>query len=69
MGEDSGPWLVCAACGGAIGVYEHCLTAVSGKPVEISWLALAEGQREAVRAKGAYHHACYSQGAADAGNP
>jgi hypothetical protein len=69
MGEDSGPWLVCAACGGAIGVYERCLAVVSGEPIEISWLAVAEDEREAVRATGAYHRACYSQGPADAGNP
>ena len=55
------PWLVCAVCGGAIGVYERCLVAVRGEPVEISWLSLAEDEREAARAKGAYHRACYSQ--------
>jgi hypothetical protein len=67
MGEDSAPWFVCAVCGGAIGVYERCLVAVSGVPVEISWLALAADGREDARAKGVYHRACYSQGAADAG--
>jgi hypothetical protein len=63
MGDDPGQ-LVCAACGGAIGVYEPCLTVVGGEPVEISWLSLAKNEREAARAKGAYHRACYSQGTA-----
>jgi hypothetical protein len=67
MGEESDPRLVCAACGGAIGVYERCLVVMSGKPVEISWLSLAKDEREAARAKGAFHSACYVQGAADAG--
>jgi hypothetical protein len=64
MGEGSGPWLTCAACGGAIGVYERCLVVRSGEPVEISWLSLGEDERDAARAKGAYHRACYSQGLA-----
>ena len=64
MGEGSGPWLVCAACGGAIGVYERCLVVRSGEPVEISWLSLDQDQRDSARAKGAYHRACYSQGRA-----
>jgi hypothetical protein len=67
MPEDSAPLLVCATCGGAIGIYERCLVAVSGKPVEIYWLSLTKDGREAARATGAYHRACYSQGAADAG--
>lgn len=65
MGEGSGPWLVCAACRGAIGVYERCLVVRSGKPVEISWLSLAEDERDAARAKNAYHRACYAQGPAE----
>jgi hypothetical protein len=67
MGGDSAPPFVCATCGGAIGVYERCLVVMSGKPVEISWLSLANDERDAARAKGAYHRACYAQGAADAG--
>jgi hypothetical protein len=61
MGEDSAPTFVCAACGGAIGVYERCLVVISGKPVEISWLSLAKDEREAARANGAYHRACYAR--------
>ena len=68
MREDSAPAFVCATCGGANGVYERCLIVVSGKPVEISWLSLAKHEREAARAKGAYHRACYVQGAADPGS-
>ena len=67
MGERSGPWLVCAACGGAIGVYECCLVVRGGEPVEISWLSLAEDERDAAHTRGAYHRACYSQGAAGQG--
>ena len=67
MREHSAPPLVCATCGGAIGVYERCLVVVRGKPVEIAWLSLAKDEREATRAKGAYHRACYAQGAADPG--
>jgi hypothetical protein len=67
MGEFSVSRFVCAACGGAIGVYERCLVVVSGEPVEVSPLSLAEDEREAARAKGTYHHGCYSRGAADAG--
>ena len=40
MGEDSGPWLVCAACGGAIGVYERCL-AVGERQARRDLLAIA----------------------------
>jgi hypothetical protein len=67
MGEDLSDPFVCANCGGAIGIYEPCLVAMSGKPVEVSWLSLAKDEREATRAKGTYHRACYSQGTADAG--
>jgi len=67
MGVDSTPPFVCATCGGAIGVSERCLVVVSGTPVETSWLSLAKDEREAARAKGAYHRACYAQGAAHAG--
>ena len=67
MREDSAPPFVCATCGGAIGVYERCLVVVSGKPTEISSLSLAKDEREAARAKGAYHSACYAQGAAAPG--
>jgi hypothetical protein len=68
MGEASAPPFVCATCGGAIGVYERCLVVVGGKPVEISWLSLAKDERETARARGAYHRACYAQGAADPGS-
>ena len=64
MREDSAPPFVCATCDGAIGVYERCLVVRSGEPVEIYWLSLADDERDAARAKGAYHRACYSQGPA-----
>lgn len=52
---------VCAACGGAIGVYERCLVVVSGEPVAILSLSLTEDERDAARLSGTYHHGCYSR--------
>jgi hypothetical protein len=49
-------------------MYEPCLFAMSGKPVEVSWLSVAKDEREATRVKGTYHRACYSQGTAHAGD-
>jgi hypothetical protein len=68
MGEDLSDPFVCVNCGGAIGMYEPCLFAMSGKPVEVSWLSVAKDEREATRVKGTYHRACYSQGTAHAGD-
>jgi hypothetical protein len=59
MRKDSTPRFICAACGGAIAVYERCLVVESGEPVERSWASDTQDEREADRARGTYHRACY----------